>query len=155
MCHPTLLQILMGSTATKTLLARQAVRLCMSLVVRLFVLPLKFYHVAFSVTICLARLCFYWHSSQSQFALQLYKVIKAKFLRSRCNAVFFCPFVVRIECCWIARFDFEWKDEAEIHILRSCQVCPAIPAKAMPPSGVLCKHLDDVLTYLGHQTVSA
>ena len=56
---------------------------------------------------------------------------------------------MRIECCWIARFDFEWKDEAEIHILRSCQVCPAIPAKAMPPSGVLCKHLDDVLTYFG------
>jgi len=89
------------------------------------------------------------HRSQGEFALQLYKVIKAKFLRSRRDAVFFCPFVVRIECCWIAKFDFEWKDDTEIHILRSCQVCPAIPAKAMPPSGVLCKHLDDMLTYFG------
>jgi len=102
-----------------------------------------------NVTICLVRLCFYWHRSQGEFALQLYKVIKAKFLRSRRDAVFFCPFVVRIECCWIAKFEFEWKDETEIHILRSCQVCPAIPAKAMPPSGVLCKHLDDMLTYFG------
>ena len=41
------------------------------------------------------------------------------------------------------------KDETEIHILTSCQVCPAIPAKAMPPSGVLCKHLDDMLKYFG------
>lgn len=86
------------------------------------------------------------------FDLQLYKVIKAKFLRSRRDVVFFCPFVVRIECCWIAKFDFEWKDETETHVLRSCQVCPAIPAKAMPADGVLCKHLDDMLTYLGAST---
>lgn len=60
--------------------------------------------------------------------------------------------MVRIECCWIAKFDFEWKDDTGTHVLRSCQVCPAIPAKAMPPGGVLCKHLDDMLTYLGAST---
>ncbi|KAL3151006.1 hypothetical protein ABBQ38_012877 [Trebouxia sp. C0009 RCD-2024] len=88
------------------------------------------------------------HSNRDAFG-KLYKVIKAKFLKSRCDAVFFCPFVVRIECCWIAKFDFEWKAETETHVLRSCQVCPAIPANSTPPSGVLCKHLDDMLTYFG------
>ena len=116
-------------------------------------LPVKIYHVDLCVTICLVRLCFCWHRSQGEFALQLYKVIRAKFLRARRDAVFLCPFVVRIECCWIAKFDFEWKGDTEIHILRSCQVCPAIPAKAMPPDGVLCKHLDDMLTYFGVSAV--
>lgn len=70
-------------------------------------------------------------------------------LSSGRDQVFFCPLIVRIECCWIARFDYEWDSESRTHHLRSCCVCPTIPAKAMTPNGLLCNQLDDMLTYLG------
>jgi len=41
-----------------------------------------------------------------------------------------------------------WNSDTGEHRLRSCCVCPAIPAKDTPPDGTLCKRLDDVLTCL-------
>lgn len=37
--------------------------------------------------------------------------------------------------------------------MRSCCVCPPIPAKESPPYGVLCKQLDDMLTHFGAQDI--
>lgn len=63
--------------------------------------------MSFVVCICVRNACASVRSSHGlNFALQLYEVIKVKFLWSGHDAVFFCPFVVRIECCWIAKFDF-------------------------------------------------
>ncbi len=76
-------------------------------------------------------------------------VIKTKYLRSGRDQTFFCPFVVCIECCWIARFEYNWDNETGEHRLRSCCVCPAIPAKDVAPDGTLCRRPDDdVSTYL-------
>jgi len=79
--------------------------------------------------------------------MQIHKVIRSKFLKSWSDQVFLCPFVVRIECCWIAKFDYQWDADQGIHHLRSCSVCPPIPGKDRQPAGVLCKDLDDMLKY--------
>ena len=79
--------------------------------------------------------------------MQIHKVIKSKFLKAGSDQVFLCPFVVRIECCWIAKFDYQWDADQGKHHLRSCSVCPPIPGKDFHPAGVLCRHLDDMLEH--------
>lgn len=62
--------------------------------------------------------------------------------------MFLCTFVVRIECCWIARLDYKWDADSCKHDLATCCVCPAIPANQIPPTSVLCNRLDDMLELL-------
>ncbi|DBB03418.1 TPA: hypothetical protein ACH3X3_010780 [Trebouxia sp. C0006] len=92
------------------------------------------------------------HNNKEAFG-KLHKVIRAKYLSPGRDQVFFCPFIVRIECCWIAKFEYDWDNETETHRLRSCCFCPPIPAKELPPYGVLCKQLDDMLTHFGAQDI--
>ena len=88
-------------------------------------------------------------------ALQLHKVLRSRFLRPGQDQVFFCPFIVRIECCWIAKFDYEWVADLGRHRLMSCSVCPPIPGKDVQPEGVLCQELDDMLKHIsGSEAVS-
>ena len=84
----------------------------------------------------------------SPVALQIHKVIRTRFLTPGRDQVFLCTFVVRIECCWIARLDYKWDPDSCQHDLATCCVCPAIPASRLPPSSVLCNRLDDMLDLL-------
>lgn len=85
--------------------------------------------------------------TMSKRALQIHKIIRARYLTSGSDQVFLCPFVVRIECCWLAKFDYQWGANAGKHHLRSCSVCPPIPVGAERPASVLCNDLDSVLSY--------
>ena len=84
----------------------------------------------------------------SNCALQLHKVLRSKFLRPGRDHVFLCPFIVRVECCWIAKFEYQWDAGLGTHRLMSWSVCPPVPGKDVQPEGVLCHALDDMLKHV-------